>query len=1058
MSKPSTIVNAWETQAGETWLENLTDMELLSNESLLAEIKRQYAGHRIYTYVGDILCAVNPFCRPGGSDGLDSKATEVSYKDMTDLKALPPHIFAMATNAYNKMIDHHMNQCVAVSGESGAGKTEAAKYFIKQICNCSSGGVEQGDGKGLEQKLQGVNPILEAMGNSKTAMNNNSSRFGRYTEIDFTKEGAICGASITEYLLEKSRVCTQGEGEQTFHIFYLLWAYVERHPSLKDKFKLENPWDYPYLQQATGHSRPAVFDAMHLLSEGGEIDVDGVEFKVEVSAKEIDECLEILHISEQDASDIFGILAAIVKISTITFENDDQDISKMSSDEAKWEEVCELLGMNAANLKEAFLKFEVKVGSSVMDRFYKADQSKSQLDAMSKMVYANLFHDIITEANKTLYNGSRDVTGVVMGVLDIFGFEDFERGKKKGQAMNSVEQLCINLANEQLQFFFMEHIFGLELESYRQEGIDGSSIVYNSNQPTLDMLCGMPMVAKDPKGDLKDTSNLKKAKGVFPTLNEATTSKQAQSDVQFFDTLKSRINIEPIGGKADKKTGYEPQFIPSKFGTPEFQIVHYAGVVNYNCKDWIEKNKDSLPELVQANLMQSINPIVRKIFGGTEIARVGGGMKVEVSEEKAKNSHRQTMSRIADKKTVKKTLAMHFVASLGELMEKLNAAEPQFVRCLKPNQVKTSWEFEDEYVMRQLLYTGMMDTCSIRQKGYPIRPTFEDFMERYKIIGHPMSKVVEPSASACSQILSMANIEVGPAGAQPGKTRVFMKYTHNDQLRAALGPYTDAAKEIGLVGKGMLARMRYKTARKLKEEQDVKVASFIDGITAAVQSFAVSVSAALAEDAKFPKLWEDRIAEQKAAEEAAEKALADAKAAGDQAALEQAQQKADELAAKKSAEATKAAAREEIKIDVATKSDKQMKRRAEMIAWYKDQADEMGAGKTEDDQFQPWFHGVISRTDAGSLLAKQPDGTFLIRVAESRVGYSLSMMWKARVKHFAIDIADNGKHIIRGNKRQYKFLNQLISFHKTHSITDAGDKLLYPCNPGGDRADLLELI
>jgi len=1052
-SKPSGEVNSWETQAGEPWIENLAEMEDLSNDTLLAEIKRQYLGHRIYTYVGEILCAANPFCRPGGKEGLDAASQEQKYKDMIDLKAVPPHIFATATNAYRRMVDHHMNQCVAVSGESGAGKTEAAKYFIKQICTASVGS----EFEGLEKKLQGVNPILEAMGNSKTAMNNNSSRFGRYTEIDFTKEGAVCGASITEYLLEKSRIVTQGEGEQSFHMFYLMWAFVERHPEIKDKLNLGAPSDYPYLDaESRGQSRPDIFDAMDLLNEGGKKEINGKDFAIEVSAKEIDECLDILHISKEDSHDIFGILAAVVKISNVVYEDDDNGVSNMKSDEGLWEEICVLLGMKPEGLKDAFLKYEVKIGSSMMDRFYKARESKAQLDAMAKMVYANLFHDIVKQANKTLYNGSRDVTGVVMGVLDIFGFEDFERGKKKGTAFNSVEQLCINLANEQLQFFFMEHIFGMELKAYAAEGIDGSTIDYQSNQPMLDLLCGYAMVAKDPKKDFTDAANLKKVKGIFMTLNEATISKQAQSDTQFFSTLKTRVNVEPYGGKANKKTGYEPKFVPSKFGGDEFQVVHYAGIVNYNCNHWINKNKDSLPELVQAELMQSINPIVRKIFGGSEIARVGGGMKVNVSAEKAKNSQRQTMSRIADKKSVAKTLATTFVASLADLMQKLNSSEPHFVRCLKPNQTKTPFDFEDDYTMRQLLYTGMMDTCSIRQKGYPIRPTFEDFMERYKIIGHPMSKKVSPTAEACAQILKMADIEVGANGAQPGKTRVFMKYPHSEQLKTSLGPYTDAAREIGTVGKGMLARLRYNAVKKAKEAQDVKVASFVDSITAAVSGFGASVAAALAEDSRFPKEWEERVANQKAEEEAAAKALADAQAAGDQTALLEAEAKAQAAAEAKKKAAD--AAKKEIKIEVAPKSDKQKMRRQEMIDWYKEQAEEMGAGKTEDDQFQPWFHGVISRTDAQSLLAKQPDGTFLIRVAESRVGYSLSMVWKSRVKHFAIDIADNSKHIIRGNKRQYKFLNQLISFHKTHAITDAGDKLLYPCNPGGDRADLIELL
>merc|ERR1711908_163335 len=126
-----------------------------------------------------------------------------------------------------------------------------------------------------------------------------------------------------------------------------------------------------------------------------------------------------------------------------------------------------------------------------------------------------------------------------------------------------------------------------------------------------------------------------------------------------------------------------------------------------------------------------------------------------------------------------------------------------------------------------------MDTCSIRQKGYPVRPTFPDFMERYKIIGHPMSRKVDPTADACAKILTQAGIEVGANGAQPGKTRVFMKYPHQDKLTEALGPYTEAAKQIGLVGKGMLARLRFRSALKKKQEQDTKVKDVLDAFAKA---------------------------------------------------------------------------------------------------------------------------------------------------------------------------------------------------------------------------------
>lgn len=1023
-SVPSGQVDTWENfPGGAPWQENLTEMEVLTEDSLYGEIARQYKAGRMYSYVGEILCALNPFSLLGTKeDNICSPHVMERYTGMPDRDAFPPHIWATADMAFQAMLMHAKNQVCAVSGESGAGKTECAKLFTKQIVNCSQGS----EFEGLEDKLLEVNPILEAFGNSQTAMNKNSSRFGRFTQIMFSKEGAIRGATITEYLLEKSRVCSQGAGEQNFHMLYILFAYAKKHPKYHELLAVGDPADYPYLT-----ANPEIFDHIDELISGGKGTV------AEVSADEIDHCLEVLGFSDDEAEDIFQILAAVLKFSKLDFDMNDNDEAIFKSDAAILQEICKQLGADPANVESALLVKVQTVRGATFEKHYSASDAKSLADATAKTTYQNLFHYIIVNTNKKLSASGRDTTSLAMGVLDIFGFEDF--GRNGGDAFNSIEQLCINLANEQLQFFFTEHIFGQEIKAYEEEGISGADIKYEDNQPCLNMIMG--------KGNL------------FAMLDEQA-KRATNTDQSFTDMCCNALPAK--FGKVFEK--------PRMDGL-EFSIVHYAGKIKYNTAGWLLKNKDELPDEINASLRISTNSIVAIIFGGEEGAGVSAKKAKEKSASESADRMKKSMKSAKAGGAKKMTLAKGFKASLVDLMVNLNAAEPHFVRCLKPNQTKEFGVVEEEYTKRQLRYTGMLDTTRIRREGYPQRPNFGDFLERYKIIGHPMSKQIAPTGPNCAEILKHAGVD----GAKVGKTKIFMKYFHADKLNDKLKPFSGAAMHIGKFGKGYLSRLRYRDLLKEKRAQDAVVNPFLARITSAAAAASTSLAASTAEDSKFPKEWADRIAAEeakKAAAEAATKKAADdlaaAKAAGDANAIAAAEAEAakaaaatnDAVAAQAKAKGTEANT-EAVAAISAHKNGRKAKKgptKEEMISWYQDQGDEAGAGQTEDGRFQAWFHGIISRKDSEKLIKKEQDGTFLIRVAESRFGYSLTMIWSGRVKHFAIDVDDKGMHIIRGNRRKYKYLNQIVVFHKTHSITDAGDRLLAPCNPGGSRDDLLELV
>lgn len=481
---------------------------------------------------------------------------------------------------------------------------------------------------------------------------------------------------------------------------------------------------------------------------------------------------------------------------------------------------------------------------------------------------------------------------------------------------------------------------------------------------------------------------------------------------------------------------------------PVFSLNHYAGAVQYTVTDFLLKNRDALAIEVTGTMAISNNHVISLIYGGEEGA-IGTKKKV-VDATKALAKAKQSVKTQKGKKlTGANYLAKQFKASLVSLMDDLNKAEPHFIRCIKPNQSKSKeWEVDDEYSTRQLRYTGMLDTTRIRREGYPSRPTFADFMERYKILGHPMSKEVPPTGPNCQEILNHA----GVGDAQIGKTKVFMKHYHGQALDEKLKPFSSAAMLIGKFGIGFLARARCRPIMEHKRKQDKIVKAWLDTVPKFSSPFLAACDAGKQEDgAAMLGVWKKREEEGKPPPASQAKAHA---------AVEQETQK--RLSRQKT-----------------LKKGKGKPTRADVIAFYKEMGDEQGAGQTEDGRFCAWFHGIVSRVKSEELLRNEQDGTFLIRLAESRYphfselfrcvfgnsrvklrfryGYSLSIIWRGRVKHFAIDLDEKGMHTIRGNSRKYRYLNQIVAFHKNHSITDQGDRLLYPCNPGGERHDLVEL-
>jgi len=950
---------AGTTMPGET--ENLTDLENLTEETLLLELTMRYKKDKIYTYVGDILCAVNPFKR---IPGIYDDSMMLKYNGITNTASLPPHIFAVADVAFSSMMQNKgnaANQVCVISGESGAGKTESAKLFIKQVIflsnrNSPSADATEAGGRGLEEKIIGLNPLLEAFGNAQTLMNDNSSRFGKFIELRFGPTHAITGTLMREYLLEKSRIIEQKDGERNFHVFYLLMA------GLRDRlsdFQLADPAEHRLIY--SNDEAIAEIDSPHTRE----------------MFEELTNCFKTVGFSEEQTEQLFHLLAGVLHVGDVEYGGDEEAYI-VSGDELIGN-VADQLGIELEPAKAALISLTTSMRGELVTRNYKPHEADDCRDALSKALYDRAFTWIVSMVNQLL--GPKDINAQdkTIGILDIFGFEVFDH--------NSFEQLLINLANEQLQFFFNNHIFKLELDEYKREGVDAKAFTYSNNQDLLDMILGKPI-------------------GLLALCDEEArvpAGTDAKMLAKFHQAFK----------------GHKAYTFP-KGDAMNFTIEHYAGKVTYQATEFLEKNRDTLAMDLIACMRLSSNPLVSKLFGGhpetgqgkKSKRRGGGGGRMD--RKSMRKSMRCTKKDL--EKESKSTVGQNFKVSLASLMVEMARAQPHFVRCVKPNLDKAPNLFKLDLVTVQLRYTGMLETTRIRKEGYSHRPTFQDFVNRYGIIGFPLGARIPPTNASCTRILTKA----GMSDWQVGRTKVFMRYFHPGELGVALKPYPDAAARIQAAAQAFLARTELvKHAERAKSE-----ARAVDGFIGLIETkcrHVHAVTEALAEDDALrpPDYFSRKRSEIK---KTADPTL----------------KKMQKKAAKSKAGVT----------------------RAQSVKWFKEVEMAKGAGQAEEEDggFEKWFHGIISRKDAQELLLKCEPGAFLVRVAESRFGYSLShYVEPGKIKHYMIDQTPEGSYIVVGNSRTFVSLNALVKHHQVHNVVATDPvALIEPCG-ADDGNDLTTL-
>uniref|UniRef100_A0A8B9LK39 Myosin IXAb n=1 Tax=Astyanax mexicanus TaxID=7994 RepID=A0A8B9LK39_ASTMX len=859
----------------------------LNERTLLENLRGRFRQEKIYTYVGGILIVVNPFkflpiYNP----------KYVKMYDNHQLGKLEPHIYAVADVAYHAMLQRRRNQCIVISGESGSGKTQSTNFLIHHLTALS----QKGFASGVEQIILGAGPVLEAFGNAKTAHNNNSSRFGKFIQVNYQESGTVRGAYVEKYLLEKSRLVYQEHNERNYHVFYYLLAGASEEE--RKAFHLLRPEEYHYLNQMTKKAHRLHW-GNYCESELDCFSVEGEDLKHDFERLQL--AMEMVGFLPATRKQILSLLSAILLLGNIrykkkTYRDDSIDICNPEV----LPTISELLEVKEEMLFEALTtRKTVTVGERLIVP-YKLAEAGTVRDSMAKSLYGALFDWIVFRTNHALLNNKdlEDSAKILsIGVLDIFGFEDYEN--------NSFEQFCINFANERLQHYFNQHIFKLEQEEYRAEGISWHMIDYIDNTSCINLIS-------------------KKPTALLHLLDEECNFPQASNQ-----TLLDKFKRQHDGNSyIEFPAVMEPAFI----------IHHYAGKVKYSVKDFREKNTDHMRPDIVALLKSSKSAFICGLMGIDPVAtfrwavlrayfravvafrgagkwhrekKSGSDSAVQCTVIKSVDSfsflhhpvhqrsleilqrckddkynscitrrnprsplsdlqgtntlnekstrdgfsgcngrssrpgrlattgsaheedgifvnamssrlleractshafvcwfiyfHSLCVQHLLDVKSLKhlSSLTLHdritksllhlhkkkkppsisaqFQSSLNKLMETLGQSEPYFVKCIRSNAEKLPLRFNDALVLRQLRYTGMLETVRIRQSGYSVKYTFQDFAHHFHVL---LPDGTGASQAGIREFLKRADLD--PDGYQVGKTMVFLREVQRQRLQDLL--------------------------------------------------------------------------------------------------------------------------------------------------------------------------------------------------------------------------------------------------------------------------------
>ncbi|RXM31511.1 Myosin heavy chain, fast skeletal muscle [Acipenser ruthenus] len=680
-------------------IEDMAMMTHLNEPSVLFNLKERYAAWMIYTYSGLFCATVNPY------KWLPVYNLEVvnAYRGKKRQEA-PPHIFSISDNAYQAMLTDRENQSILITGESGAGKTVNTKRVIQYFATIAvvadtKKKAEPSKIKGtLEDQIIQANPLLEAFGNAKTVRNDNSSRFGKFIRIHFGPSGKLSSADIETYLLEKSRVTFQLSAERSYHIFYQLMC--NKKPELIDMLLITtNPYDFSYVSQ-------------------GEIVVKSIDDAEELMAT--DEAIDILGFNAEEKVGIYKLTGSVMHFGNMKFKQKQREEQAEPDGTEVADKAAYLMGLNSSDLLKLLCYPRVKVGNEYVTKGQSVQQVYNSIGALAKSVYEKLFLWMVIRINQQL--DTKQPRQHFIGVLDIAGFEIFD--------FNTLEQLCINFTNEKLQQFFNHHMFVLEQEEYKKEGIEWEFIDFGMDLAACIELIEKPM-------------------GIFSVLEEECMFPKSTDN-----SFKAKLYDHHLG----KNNCFQKPKLGKGKAEGHFSLVHYAGTVDYNISGWLEKNKDPLNESVIQLYQKSSVKLLSSLYASTADDAAASGKKAG----KKKGSSFQTVSAL-------------FRENLKKLISNLRTTHPHFVRCLIPNETKTPGVMDNHLVIHQLRCNGVLEGIRICRNGFPSRILYGDFKQRYRVLNAsaiPEGQFMD-NKKAAEKLLG--SIDVDHTQYKFGHTKVFFK-------------------------------------------------------------------------------------------------------------------------------------------------------------------------------------------------------------------------------------------------------------------------------------------
>ncbi|XP_019712314.1 unconventional myosin-IXb-like isoform X4 [Hippocampus comes] len=783
--------------------DDLCSLPTVTEDAIVEALRRRFFKHKIYTYASNILVALNPnkflpaYYNP----------KYVKLYENQPLGKLSPHIFAMADLAYRAMLNCKVDQCMVMSGESGSGKTESSSYLV----HCLTALSQQTYCSGMERAILGASPVLQAFGNAKTVVNNNSSRFGKFVQLNYLESGVIRGVVIKKYLLEKCRLVHRDKRERNFHVFYYLLAGASKDE--REEFCLLAPQDYLYLKQEDLR----LDDRENLMQE----------------YKRLHQAMEMVGFLPSTKKHIFSTLSAILLLGNLTFTLSEYNEALEVGPAGILSTLSDLLKVKKQLLVKTFTERRVLNGNDRVFSHYTLQEALATRDSMAKSLYASLFDWIVLHINHAMLNKremEESISCLSIGVLDLFGLENLHT--------NSFEQLCINYSNEKLQCYINRQIFTIQQEDYEAEGISWQAFEYSDNSKCIYLIC----------------------QDLFNTLDEESNLPQA-TDEALLDKLTLRLKDNSL-------------FAASIDRDSSFVIQHYAASVTYCIKGFLEKNTDHVkPEVVSLlrgseraflHHLVASSPeavfrwgILRAIFrilavfkslrhkhaekmaarqssrkslkdmkhSSSRLDRLSSNSgtldfsfdrsdehPLDVFEdiftnfEKRKKTRsgrqkqlipknlmnlrslQQVVGLVAHNRNRKfacwpatATVCAQFQASLTKLMDTIGKANPFFIFCLRSNAEKKEFHLDDELVRQQIRYTGLLEMIQVQKSGYNAKYTFKEFVEKFRML---LPKESTESPEHITKLF--ISMDLDQSTYQIGKTKVFLKEKERQLLQDTL--------------------------------------------------------------------------------------------------------------------------------------------------------------------------------------------------------------------------------------------------------------------------------